>query len=78
MGGAVGVLLAWWGTNLLIALKPQNLPRLDEIAHKTLFGTDGEQRRHCDRKDDSFHGWPRFDAGLDGGMFGWQRLTAYA
>ena len=31
IGGAVGVLLAWWGTNLLIALKPQNLPRLDEI-----------------------------------------------
>lgn len=30
-GGAVGVLLAWWGTNLLIAMKPQNLPRLDEI-----------------------------------------------
>ena len=31
VGGAVGVLFAWWGTNLLIALKPQNLPRLDEI-----------------------------------------------
>ena len=31
LGGAIGVLFAWWGTNLLIALKPQNLPRLDEI-----------------------------------------------
>ncbi len=30
-GGVLGVLFAWWGTNLLIALKPQNLPRLDEI-----------------------------------------------
>ena len=31
LGGALGVLFAWWGTNLLISLKPQNLPRLDEI-----------------------------------------------
>jgi putative ABC transport system permease protein len=31
LGGTIGVLFAWWGTNLLIALKPQNLPRLDEI-----------------------------------------------
>ncbi len=31
LGGAIGVLFAWWGTNLLIALKPENLPRLDEI-----------------------------------------------
>src|ERR1043165_1351971 len=30
-GGAIGVFLAWWGTQMLIALKPQNLPRLDEI-----------------------------------------------
>lgn len=30
-GGAVGVLIAWWGTNLLVALKPDNLPRLQEI-----------------------------------------------
>jgi putative ABC transport system permease protein len=30
-GGAVGVVIAWWGTNLLIALKPENLPRLQEI-----------------------------------------------
>jgi putative ABC transport system permease protein len=31
LGGAIGVVFAWWGTNLLIALKPENLPRLDEI-----------------------------------------------
>jgi putative ABC transport system permease protein len=30
-GGAIGVVIAWWGTNLLIALKPENLPRLEEI-----------------------------------------------
>ncbi len=30
-GGAVAVLLAVWGTNLLVALKPENLPRLEEI-----------------------------------------------
>jgi len=30
-GGAVGVVIAWWGTNLLVALKPENLPRLQEI-----------------------------------------------
>ncbi|HEU5239802.1 MAG TPA: ABC transporter permease, partial [Pyrinomonadaceae bacterium] len=30
-GGALGVFIAWWGTNLLIALKPENLPRLKEI-----------------------------------------------
>jgi putative ABC transport system permease protein len=30
-GGAIGVILAWWGINFLIALKPENLPRLDEI-----------------------------------------------
>jgi len=30
-GGAVGVVIAWWGTSLLIALKPENLPRLQEI-----------------------------------------------
>src|SRR5882672_6351172 len=30
-GGAVGVLIAWWGTSLLVALKPENLPRLQEI-----------------------------------------------
>jgi putative ABC transport system permease protein len=31
VGGVIGVVFAWWGTSLLIALKPQNLPRLDEI-----------------------------------------------
>src|SRR5256714_864327 len=31
LGGAAGVLIAWWGINLLIALKPENLPRLQEI-----------------------------------------------
>ncbi|MBA3357255.1 MAG: ABC transporter permease [Pyrinomonadaceae bacterium] len=34
-GGAVAVLLAVWGTSLLVALKPENLPRLQEI------GVDG-------------------------------------
>ncbi|MCI0339302.1 MAG: ABC transporter permease [Acidobacteria bacterium] len=32
LGGAVGVLLALWGVSLLIALKPENLPRLDSIS----------------------------------------------
>jgi putative ABC transport system permease protein len=30
-GGALAVLLAIWGTGLLVALKPENLPRLQEI-----------------------------------------------
>ncbi|HSE25465.1 MAG TPA: ABC transporter permease [Pyrinomonadaceae bacterium] len=30
-GGALAVLLAIWGTKLLISFKPENLPRLDEI-----------------------------------------------
>jgi putative ABC transport system permease protein len=30
-GGALGVMLALWGIDLLVALKPQNLPRLDEV-----------------------------------------------
>jgi putative ABC transport system permease protein len=30
-GGAIAVLLAIWGTNVLIWLKPENLPRLEEI-----------------------------------------------
>ncbi len=30
-GGAIAVLLAIWGTSLLVALKPENLPRLQEI-----------------------------------------------
>ena len=31
VGGAFAVLLAIWGTSLLVALKPENLPRLQEI-----------------------------------------------
>jgi len=34
-GGAIAVLLAIWATNLLVALRPDNLPRLQEI------GVDG-------------------------------------
>jgi putative ABC transport system permease protein len=34
-GGAAAVLLAFWGTNLLVSFKPDNLPRLSEI------GVDG-------------------------------------
>ncbi len=34
-GGAAAVLLAYWGTNLLVSFKPANLPRLTEI------GVDG-------------------------------------
>jgi len=34
-GGAAAVLLAFWGTNLLVSFKPENLPRLSEI------GVDG-------------------------------------
>jgi putative ABC transport system permease protein len=30
-GGVAAVVLAWWGTSLLVALKPANLPRLEEI-----------------------------------------------
>jgi putative ABC transport system permease protein len=32
IGGAAGLLLALWGTDLLIALAPQDIPRLDEIS----------------------------------------------
>ena len=34
-GGAAAVLLAFWGTSLLVSFKPENLPRLSEI------GVDG-------------------------------------
>jgi len=34
-GGMAAVLLAFWGTNLLVSFKPENLPRLSEI------GVDG-------------------------------------
>lgn len=31
-GGALGILLAWWGTDLLISFGPESLPRLNEIS----------------------------------------------
>jgi putative ABC transport system permease protein len=31
IGEALGVFLAWWGTGALIALAPENLPRLSEV-----------------------------------------------
>ena len=31
LGGAAGLLLAWWSTNMLAAFGPADLPRLDEI-----------------------------------------------
>jgi putative ABC transport system permease protein len=31
LGGAFGVLLAFWGTELLLALRPANLPRLQDV-----------------------------------------------
>ncbi len=31
VGGAIAVLLAIWGTSLLVALKPESLPRLQEV-----------------------------------------------
>jgi putative ABC transport system permease protein len=31
-GGAVGIVLAFWGTSVLVAFKPEDLPRLREIA----------------------------------------------
>ncbi|MFN7944020.1 MAG: ABC transporter permease [Blastocatellia bacterium] len=31
LGGAAGVLLAWWGVESLVALKPASLPRLESI-----------------------------------------------
>jgi putative ABC transport system permease protein len=32
VGGGLGVLLAFWGVDLLLALRPRGIPRLDEIA----------------------------------------------
>jgi putative ABC transport system permease protein len=31
VGGALGLLLAWWGTDALVALAPASLPRLSEV-----------------------------------------------
>ena len=31
IGGLLGCLLAFWGIDLIIALKPENLPRLDQV-----------------------------------------------
>ena len=31
LGGALGLLLAVWGTELLVALRPEGVPRLDEV-----------------------------------------------
>jgi putative ABC transport system permease protein len=30
-GSAAGLLLAWWGTDLLVSLAPRNVPRLEEV-----------------------------------------------
>ena len=32
LGGAIGLFLAMWGVDLLVALSPENLPRLNEIS----------------------------------------------
>jgi putative ABC transport system permease protein len=32
VGGGVGLLLAWWGTGLLLALAPEDLPRVKDVA----------------------------------------------
>jgi ABC-type antimicrobial peptide transport system permease subunit len=32
LGGALGILLAYWGLNGLLALAPQNLPRLEDVS----------------------------------------------
>lgn len=32
LGGAAGVVLAWWGTRLLLAFRPPNLPRFGETS----------------------------------------------
>lgn len=31
LGGSLGLLLAWWGTDALVALAPKSLPRLSEV-----------------------------------------------
>ncbi len=32
LGGSIGVMLAYWGTDLLLATSPRNLPRLDDVS----------------------------------------------
>jgi len=32
LGGALGVLLAWWGTRILLTLAPKDIPRLNEVS----------------------------------------------
>jgi putative ABC transport system permease protein len=32
LGGALGVVFAWWGLNGLLALAPENLPRLEDVS----------------------------------------------
>ena len=43
IGGSLGCLLAFWGIDLLVALKPENLPRLDQVGidWSVLFFTGG-------------------------------------
>jgi putative ABC transport system permease protein len=38
IGGAVGLLLAWWGVRLLVSLAPPDIPRLEDISidHRAL------------------------------------------
>ena len=31
-GSTLGVLLAWWGTRVLVAMRPDNLPRLEDVS----------------------------------------------
>ena len=31
LGGAAGLLLAWWGLDVLLALSPSDIPRLDQV-----------------------------------------------
>src|SRR5262249_31248525 len=31
MGGVIGLVIAWWGTDILVAVIPEDIPRLSEI-----------------------------------------------